>query len=278
MKPYFQREDFTLYSCDCMDAFAELQDSSMDIVITSPPYNTCRKGVLKEADSLRGRYHQRYDIFIESKTTDEYIEWSVELFREFDRVLKENRIVLYNFGLGNDSQTGFGNADWFMTVAGICEGSPFTVADLMFWKKKCALPNNMSINKSTRIVEPVLVFCRKDEMMSFLSNKKVTSQFEKTGQKLYSPFYNIFEAKNNDGSNSLNKATYSTEFVDRLIDLYCPDESRSEWTILDPFIGTGTTAVSAIAHGMKCVGMELSEQQCQHTVDRIGNGTEVFLF
>lgn len=261
-----------------MEALAELQNSSMDIVITSPPYNTCRKGVLKEADSLKGRYHQRYDIFIESKTTDEYIAWSVNLFREFDRVLKENRVVLYNFGLGNDSQTDFGNSDWFRTVCGICEGTAFTVADLLFWKKKCALPNNMSINKSTRIVEPVIVFCRQTEMMTFLSNKKVTSQFEVTGQKLYSPFYNIFEARNNDGSNDLNKATYSTEFVDRLIDLYCPDESRDGWTILDSFIGTGTTAVSAMAHGMGCVGMELSEPQCQYTVDRIGKGTGMYLF
>ena len=184
--------------------------------------------------------------------------------------------MLYNFGLGNDSQTDFGNADWFSTVCGICDGSPFAVADLLFWKKRCALPNNMSQNKSTRIVEPVIVFCRKDEMMSFVSNKKVASQFEKTGQKLYSPFYNIFEARNNDGSNDLNKATYSTEFVDRLIDLYVPD--GSDWVVLDPFIGTGTTAVSAIAHGMRCIGMELSEQQCQYSVDRIGKGTEVFLF
>ena len=134
----------------------------------------------------------------------------------------------------------------------------------------------MSQNKSTRIVEPVIVFCRKNELMSFVSNKKIVNQFEKTGQKLYSPFYNIFEARNNDGSNDLNKATYSTEFVDRLIDLYVPD--GSDWVVLDPFIGTGTTAVSAIAHGMRCIGMELSEQQCQYSVDRMNKGTEAFLF
>ena len=277
MEPYFENNDFTLYCGDCMDVLPLIGDSSIDIVITSPPYNTCRKGVLKEADSLKGRYHQRYDVFIESKTTDEYIEWSVNLFKEFDRVLKENRVVLYNFGLGNDSQTGFGNADWFNTVAGICDGTNFNVADVLFWKKKCALPNNMSQNKATRIVEPVIVFCRKDEMMTFLSNKKVVSHFD-TGQKLYSPFYNIFEAKNNDGSNDLNKATYSTEFVDRLIDLYVPDEEKHDWTVLDPFIGTGTTAVSTSAHNMKCVGVELSEQQCEYSVERLEKGTTLFLF
>jgi len=277
IEPYYENSLVTLYNGDCMEAMASIGDSSVDIVITSPPYNTCRKGVLKEADSLKGRYHQRYDVFIESRTTDEYVEWSANLFREFDRILKENRVVLYNFGLGNDSQTDFGNADWFSTICGICDGSPFTVADLLFWKKKCALPNNMSQNKATRIVEPVIVFCRKDEMMSFVSNKKICGEFEKTGQKLYAPFYNIFEARNNDGSNDLNKATFSTQFVDTLIDLYVPDDC-SGWMVLDPFSGTGTTGLSAISHGLGYIGIELSEAQCEYTVGRMENGTELYLF
>ena len=98
-EPYYENSFVTLYNGDCLDAMASIGDSSVDIVITSPPYNTCRKGVLKEADSLKGRYHQRYDVFIESRTTDEYIEWSANLFREFDRILKENRVAsLCKFG------------------------------------------------------------------------------------------------------------------------------------------------------------------------------------
>ena len=277
MNPYFQREDFVLYNGDCMDAFAEVQDSSVDIVITSPPYNTCREGLIGTASCEKDKYHQRYDVFVDKKTNEEYIEWSSGLFREFDRVLKKNRVVLYNFGMGNDSLTDFGNIDWFKTVVGICDGSAFTVADVLFWKKKCALPNNMSPNKSTRIVEPVIVFCRKDEKRTFLANKKANGSFA-SGQKLYSPFYNIFEARNNDGSNDLNKATFSTQFVDVLIDLYCPERERAEWTVLDPFSGTGTTGLSALSHGMKYVGIELSESQCQYTVDRLANGVEQFLF
>ena len=278
MKPFYDKKDFVLYNGDCIEAMQSFGDSSIDIVITSPPYGTCRDGVLDDATCEKDKYHMRYDVFVESRTPEEYAKWSIDVFNEFDRILKENRIVLYNFGLGSDSLSGFGNADWFNTVVGICEGTNFNVADLLFWKKKTALPNNMSPNKSTRIVEPVIVFCRKDEIMTFLSNKKVCGEFEKTGQKLYSPFYNIFDARNNDGSNDLNKATYSTQFVDTLIDLYCPDGLRNDWTILDPFSGTGTTGVSAMAHGMKYIGVELSEQQCKYTVERIGNGTELYLF
>lgn len=277
MKPFYDNSDFVLYNGDCIEAMKSFGNDSIDIVITSPPYGTCRDGVLDDATCEKDKYHMRYDVFVESRTPEEYAKWSIDVFNEFDRILKENRIVLYNYGLGSDSLSGFGNADWFNTVVAICEGTNFNVADLLFWKKKTALPNNMSPNKSTRIVEPVIVFCRKNEIMTFLSNKKQTSEF-KTGQKLYSPFYNIFEARNNDGACDLNKATYSTQFVDTLIDLYCPDELRNGWTILDPFSGTGTTGVSAMAHGMKYIGVELSEQQCRYAVERIGNGTELYLF
>ena len=277
MQAYYSQADFTLYNGDCMEALASLADSSIDIVITSPPYNTCRNGIIAECRGIKEMYGKRYDVFVESKTSDEYAQWTSDLFNEFGRVLKDNRAVLYNFGLGNDSQTSTGNADWFKTICHVCEHTPFTVADLLFWKKKCALPNNMSPNKSTRIVEPVIVFCRKGEIGTFVSNKKIINHFE-TGQNLYSPFYNIFEARNNDGSNDLNKATYSTEFVDRLINLYCPDGEKSDWTVLDPFNGTGTTGVSAISHGMKYVGMELSEAQCAYTVDRLKKGVQLSLF
>jgi DNA modification methylase len=114
-------------------------------------------------------------------------------------------------------------------------------------------------------------------MMTFRSNKKVINHFA-TGQNLYSPFYNIFDAKNNDGSCELNKATFSTQFVDRLIDLYVPDEQKNDWTVLDPFSGTGTTGISAIAKGMKYVGIELSEQQCEYAVSRLSSGIQFELF
>lgn len=277
MTPFYDKDGYALYHGDCVEAMKSLPAASVDIVITSPPYNTCRSGLVTKVHE-KDKYQYRYDVFVESRTADEYVEWSAEVFRELDRVLKKDRVVLYNFGMGNDGHSQSNScADWFSTVSGICAGTSFAVADLLLWKKKCALPNNMSINKSTRIAEPVIVFCRKDELMTFKANKRQSSEF-KTGQKLYSPFYNIFEARNNDGSNSLNKATYSTQFVDVLIDLYCPERERAEWTVLDPFSGTGTTGLSALSHGMKYVGIELSESQCQYTVDRLAKGVEQFLF
>lgn len=277
MKTFYDKDGFTLYNGDCIEAMNGMETDSVDIVITSPPYGTCRSETFSKESSQKRKYNMRYDEFVEDRTPEEYCQWSVDVFNAIDLVLKKNRIVLYNFGLGNDGHTEYTGYDWFNTVKSVIDGTPFTVADVLVWKKRSALPNNTSPNKSTRICEPVIVFCRKDELMSFPSNKKVVNQFA-TGQNLYSPFYNIFEARNNDGSCELNKATFSTQFVDRLIDLYVPDEQRNGWTVLDPFSGTGTTGISAIAKGMKYVGIELSRQQCEHTVSRLSSGVQFELF
>ena len=277
MKPYCDNDNFTLYCGDCLDVMSSMEENFVDIVITSPPYGTCRSETFSKESSQKRKYNMRYDEFVEDRTPEEYCQWSVDVFNAIDLVLKKNRIVLYNFGLGNDGHTEYTSYDWFNTVKSVIDRTPFTVADVLVWKKRSALPNNTSPNKSTRICEPVIVFCRKDELMSFPSNKKVVNQFA-TGQNLYSPFYNIFEARNNDGSCELNKATFSTQFVDRLIDLYVPDEQRNGWTVLDPFSGTGTTGISAIAHGMRYVGIELSRAQCEYAVSRLSNGIQMELF
>lgn len=277
MKPYYENDNFTLYCGDCLDVMSSMDENFVDIVITSPPYGTCRSETFSKESSQKRKYNMRYDEFVEDRTPEEYCQWSVDVFNAIDLVLKKNRIVLYNFGLGNDGHTEYTGYDWFNTVKSVIDRTPFTVADVLVWKKRSALPNNTSPNKSTRICEPVIVFCRKDELMSFPSNKKVVNQFA-TGQNLYSPFYNIFEARNNDGSCELNKATFSTQFVDRLIDLYVPDGQKNGWTVLDPFSGTGTTGLSAIAHGMRYVGIELSRQQCEYAVSRLSSGIQIELF
>ena len=78
--------------------------------------------------------------------------------------------------------------------------------------------------------------------------------------------FNFIEAANNDGSNDLNKATFSTEFARKLLLMYA-DEG---FVIYDSFMGTGTTAEAAIIERMKYVGTELSEAQCKDAEKRLG--------
>ena len=217
----------------------------VDVVITSPPYNTSRVGA-------SDKYNSRYDTFQDFKSDQDYTDWTVNIFNGYDKVLKKDGCVLYNISYSSENT----HLIW-LVVADIIRRTNFTTADCIVWKKLNAIPNNRSKNKLTRIVEYVFVFVRKSELKTFNANKRVVSVVEKTGQKNYENVYNFFEAKNNDGSNELNKATFSTDFVKNLIHIYAKPDSL----IYDSFMGIGTTAKGCIETKMKYVGSEISEAQ-----------------
>jgi site-specific DNA-methyltransferase (adenine-specific) len=143
----------------------------------------------------------------------------------------------------------------------------FDVADIITWKKKSALPNNRSSNKLTRIVEFIFVMCRKDEYSTFMSNKKLVSTNEEKNLRFYENIFNFVEAKNNDGNNDLNKATYSVELCEKLLNIY----ARPNSIIYDSFNGTGTTGVAALKLGHTYIGSEISIEQCDFSEARLSN-------
>ena len=151
-----------------------------------------------------------------------------------------------------------------LVVADIIRKSEFTLADIIVWKKKSATPNNVSHNKMTRIIEYVYVFCRKDEFHTFNCNKRELSKRD-TGQSIYENVFNFINAKNNDNSTDLNKATFSTELVRKLNNTYAKPNS----VIYDPFMGTGTTAIACLVDGHKYIGSEISKEQCDYAEKRI---------
>lgn len=263
MGKYFANDYCELYHGDCLETMAGFSDSSFDLVLTSPPYNNSRSANKIES---RRKHQSRYDVYIDSMPTDKYVEWTVSLFCEFDRLLCDNRIVLYNFCWGTDYQNiGKNELDvWVKTLNGVVTKTPFHLTDIFCWKKTWALPNNVSSNGATRIWEPIMVFCRKDECNTYYSNKKISGKSVR-GQNFYKSFFNFIEAINNDGSCDLNKATYSSDLCYKLLEIYCPRNG----IVFDPFNGTGTTGVACKKFGSKYVGVELSEEQLKYSKDRI---------
>ena len=82
---------------------------------------------------------------------------------------------------------------------------------------------------------------------------------------MYKNYYNFIEARNNDGSCHLNKATYSSELVCKLIDIYFKENSL----IYDAFMGTGTTAIACIMRKCNYIGSEISNKQVDYSLNRI---------
>ena len=257
---------FKIYNEDCLQTMKKINKvgGKVDLILTSPPYNTGRQTTSERA---RNENECRYDIYIDNLSSDDYCQWCVDIFNEIDNLLAKNGVVLWNVSYGNDAP---GNKEsiglvW-LVIADIIRQTNFTVADRIIWKKKSALPNNTSKNKLTRICEDIFVFCRKSEIKTFNTNKKITSVNSK-GQNYYENVFNFVEAKNNDGVCKLNKATYSSELCEKLLNIY----ARQNALVYDPFNGTGTTGVACTRLGLNYIGSELSEEQCKYSIERLNN-------
>ena len=237
-----------IYCENNLDTMAQMPDNFIDLVITSPPYN-----IFNTKAKDRG-----YDYYEDNKTDDEYIKWTINIFKEFDRITKQNSIIIYNMGYGTENPNLMN-----LTVSNIITETNYSLADIIVWKKKTAMPNSPSKNRLTRICEFVYIFCRKNELHSFDSNKEIVN--ESNGAKFYESIDNFINASNNDESNDLNKATFSTELVRKLCKIYAKNNSL----IYDPFIGTGTTAKACIIDKHNFIGSELSKNQCEYAMKRL---------
>jgi len=150
MEAYYKTDLTTIYNGDCLDVMESMIENNVliDKIITSPPYN-----IIRPNSSDRG-----YDLYKDGMSNEQYIEWVVEIFNKYDKLLNKNGAIMFNMSYGTENTTVMN-----LTVAEILKRTNFTLADVLVWKKKSATPNNVSSNKMTRIVEFIYVFCREEE-------------------------------------------------------------------------------------------------------------------
>ena len=249
---------------DCLEIMKTLEDKSIDVILTSPPYNIST-GLKSNKEQKCSDYQRMYDVYIDSMTSDEYCKWVSNLFISFDRILKDNGVVIWNTSYSSNSQKMDSVESTWLSIAEILKTTDFSIADKITWKKNNAIPNNSS-NKLSRMCEDVFVFARRKDFKTFKSNKKIIC--EKNGSKFYENIHNLICAKNNDSdveSRKLNTATFSTEFAEKLLAIYALPNS----IVLDPFSGTGTTLNACKNLNLNGIGIELSESQCEYARKRI---------
>ena len=82
-----------IYNEDCFKTMDNIKNSGnkVDIILTSPPYNTSKKTMTKKA---MDNYDCRYDTFNDFKSADDYIKWTIDLFNAYDSVLNKDKYLL----------------------------------------------------------------------------------------------------------------------------------------------------------------------------------------
>lgn len=239
---------------DNLTTMSRMPDKSISGIICSPPYNL--------GTSRRDCYYNNGYSDQDNLDQDEYLSIRIKEFKEFQRILNDDGVICYNVSYHN------GNPILpTLLISEVHNSTDLTVADIISWKKKSALPFQTSPTKLSRICELIYVIVKKSHLNTFKTNKTISKINEKTHQKFYKNYTNFIEASNNDGISSKLKAAYSEEMVSKLIDIYFPKQS----IIYDPFSGIGTTARACIKSDRIFIGSEINKEFYNQSIDLINS-------
>jgi site-specific DNA-methyltransferase (adenine-specific) len=237
-----------IYNGDCLELMKSIDDKSIDCIITSPPYNM-------QTERRDCYYNNGYK---DNLTEYEYITKRINEFKEFYRIIKDKAVIVYNMSYHylNPSLP-------FKLIIEIERITNLKLVDTIIWKKNNAILFQTSPNKLSRICEFIFVLAK--HITNYTAYKEISKINEKTNQKFYKNYVNFIEAPNNDKFKITNKAVYSIKLVSEILKIY----SNEADVILDPFLGSGTTAVACINTNRQFIGIELDENYCNIANKRI---------
>lgn len=219
------------------------QEDKFDFILTSPPYNAHR------SDFYMGDTYKN-----DRLSHEEHKDWLVSHFKLYGELLKESGIVIYNINYMSSLKNNASNL--FRIITSIEDETDFVLIEQICWKKTHGIPSKEA--RLTRVWENVFIFIRKDDWKSFHAKNSV----------LLAGKANYIEAPNNDYTNDINKACFSSSMVEQLLRLY---GANKDSVVLDNFMGTGTTAIGCEKIGCSSVGIELDKMTYNHSINRVNS-------
>ena len=247
-----------IYLGDVSDVLKTFEDESIDMVMTSPPYDTLRKyqGV---GDTWN---HEKFK----------------EIAKELYRTLKTGGVVVWVVNdkteKGSETCTSFKQAIYFTEIG-------FNLNDTMIWKKSNSLPQ-VSQPRYSQDFEYMFVFskgkpktfnpikvpckCAGQNYNSTCKNiggenGRTKKSFNINKEKIDSNVWELAVAQNK----TTHPAVYPLEIPLRHIKTW----SNEGDIVLDPFIGSGTTAIAAKQLNRKYIGIDAVEEYCKIAEERL---------
>lgn len=276
-----ETEKYTLYLGDCLDVLPTIGDESIDLVATSPPYN-CRKdyGDVSDERSWSDYYADAKSWIAESYRTlvtggtiaivvPGVVRWQsqhrfADTWHDFDLSYKYRKDGVSSCGKGRIEPLGFK----LMTMMEECDRH---LREPIIWVK-----GESAINGKYQMGCDSDPYCRPAHEMILLGSKRKWFHRGGTGRRGKDVLPWLDECKDvwfiSPNQSRNHPATFPDEIPTRLLRLYVHSEDA---TILDPFMGSGTTGVACINLGKKFVGVEKSEKYFRIAAKRIAKAAEV---
>lgn len=224
-----------IYNMDCIDGMKLMDECSVDCVITSPPYNKHNKN--------GGRMVERvvYDTYVDDIDEGEYQEWQVRVLDECYRVLKDGGCVFYNH------KNRYVDGDMISPIEWI-KKTRFSIRQEIVWDRMIA--GNIRGWRFWNVDERIYWLQKGSPVELHPGIAKKTSIW-----RIRPQFKNEFN----------HPCGFPVELAVNCIRTLQSDGG----VILDPFMGSGTTAVAALTCGYDYIGFEISGNYCDMANERI---------
>jgi len=221
-----------LINGDCLEVMKTIPDNSIDLVVTSPPYyNSTHK-------------YQRGSGYHYSRDVGEPLYLIQDVLENIKNKLTKDGCICLNlcFSYG---ETGVMRP--FDIINRARDKIGYFIIDTIIWHKNNPIPLK---NRLTNAFEYIFVLGK--------------SPLKKYNVKEYT--HNVWQFPV-CSTRLKHSAMYPEELSDRCINIF----SNEYDIILDPFLGSGTTAISAEKLNRKWIGIELNEEYCKIAENRLNN-------
>lgn len=250
---------------DCLECMSEIPDGSVDLTVTSPPY-----------DNLR-TYNGNND------------QWGEHVWRNviqgLYRVTADGGVVVWIVGDAtiNGSETG---TSFKQTLHAMECG--FNLHDTMIWRKSNFA--NPSATRYHQVFEYMFVWSKgkpksfdgiKDRQNKYagqIGSYGANTVTQADGSKLtrskqinadLGMRHNVWDIKTAGQTGEAKKYNHPAMFPEELARNHIISWSKKGDTVLDPFLGSGTTGVACVNTGRDFIGIELDETYFNIAKERI---------
>jgi site-specific DNA-methyltransferase (adenine-specific) len=238
----------TLIHGDCLEKMKDIPDNSVDLILTSPPYNMnlrirngkyCSRQIVKEIST-------KYKNFNDNLPMDEYFEFNKKVLNECLRV---SDLVFYNI------QFLTGNKPAFFKLLGEFH---LKIKEFIVWDKVNAQP---AIGKN--------ILNSQFEVLIVLQNSKPESRSFSTAQFDRGTLSNLWNIKRGKKPAGSHGAVFPLELAYKVINNF----SSVGDMIVDPFVGVGTTGVACKDLNRRFIGIEIDKDYLDIATKRIEETT-----
>jgi site-specific DNA-methyltransferase (adenine-specific) len=264
---------FNLVHGDCLIQMGELPAESIDVVVTSPPYNL-------------GIKYSKYD---DTKARDEYLRWTVDWCRQVRRVLRDDGSFFLNVGAAPSNPM-------FPHEVVLALRELFVLQNTFHWIKSITVETRDGEEISVGHFKPInsqrfVTDCheyvfhltkRGDVPLERLAvgvtyaDKSNIARWGHTGGRdkrcRGNNWFVPYETIKNRADQRPHPATFPIQLAERCIRIH---GRNPELSVLDPFLGIGNAAIAAHQCGVKqFTGIEIDEQYLGVAIDRVAAASQ----